>query len=628
MKRDAFRHAAHKMSFIVSCPVVFVAVSTIITGVFAPFGEAQEFHLWLEAEKFACEQADFLSVRSAPPYMRPTPPTQLFSNEEVLVLRACSAARSAAIPVAGTWAVWVRYVQRVGRDAAFELRIEQDTVGQWKGTYGESPIVRSDDEMLLRFGWTCVWERHYAALRQGSARLTLSCSERAEAEIDCIMLTADADFHPVGLQLPRFDYLRLCEEWSVLRADLQPLCSPQFRTPLPTQPAFASAVRLKGDVLDIGLLAAFARGTGRSGGSGRAFQLPPPLEQPSAGWRRKALLALALARAGRLSRSQRSLAPPLAETIAWLDELGDPGEPLTPLVLLVDASTSAVFEHQNRIPPSRMLSSTLKVLRYPVARAACRHAGSESRTFVPAPLGDMFDVVPITEDIGSAHLTAYRVLVVGTDMPLGPTALAALLTLPHSGATIVLNIAHLDRYPDPDQFGIVRTGVRRTASLARCAIDGAVFTGSPFEYELAVPQGSRVLLETQDGEPLAVSTPLADGQMIVILIPYGEGLDEQPSAAWTHLLHHLASGLLPLQVVRGEVQWWVNRIEGIWRAVLIAPSDGPGMGHQVQLLARMLVKRSLERISGQPILWRTDGNLSRAGILIGPSGVAVVDVIE
>lgn len=627
----ACRTAHEPLSAMTPLGIIILASISILT-VLAPLVQAQHFHLWLEAEQFSSEAPDAPRVRTIPTDTRPTPATQVFSNDLALVLQAGRAAHSVFIPIAGQWAVWVRYVQHKGRSAPFEVRVEHDTNGQWQDAWGENPIAHSDDEMLLRFGWTCVWERHDATLRQGPARLTLSCDERSQAEIDCIMLTTDADFRPVGLEPPPFDYLQLCDEWSTDRTSIRPLVPADFSLSLGAlasiEATAVATVPLKSDVLDIGLLAALARGSRRAGGAQVAFQLPPTLEQPSTRWRRKVLIALAFTRAGTLDLPQRPLPPPLAETVAWLDELDDLGEPFTPLALLVDAPDSAAFEQQNRIPPGRMLSSALKVLRYPVARAAAHPAGSESRTLVPASLGDMFDVLSITENPAALPLNAYRAIVVAGDRPLEQATLATLLARAHDGATVVFNVAHLERYPDPEQFGIVRTGVKRATSLARCTIDQAVFTGSPFEYELAAPQRSRVLFEALGGDPLAVSTPTETGQVVVVLIPYGDALDGQPSAACAHLLHHLAAGLMPLQVLRGEVQWSVNRVEGIWRVVLITPSDGPGGNQQVQLLARVPVKTSLERISGRPILWHTDGALSHAEILIGPSGIAVVDVIE
>jgi len=140
------------------------------------------------------------------------------------------------VPEAGAYHVWVRF--RDAREASdrFQVRIEQPSAKPWTTTYGEKAIVEEDNVMKLYWNWAFAWEGHKADLRKGPATLSLlSAFKQSDCrQVDCIVLTTDADYAPLIKERPKNHAWELLDTYrDGIPDDLEPLARRRPFTDLP-----------------------------------------------------------------------------------------------------------------------------------------------------------------------------------------------------------------------------------------------------------------------------------------------------------------------------------------------------------------------------------------------------------
>lgn len=119
---------------------------------------------------------------------------------------ATAAATTAlSIPADGSYHVWVRAADWREASDRFDMEITQAGQPQWKATYGTRSTIEEDNVMKLYFGWAFGWESHTAPLKRGPATLTFrsTVSEPNCRQIDCLVLTTDANYRPRIKERPR-----------------------------------------------------------------------------------------------------------------------------------------------------------------------------------------------------------------------------------------------------------------------------------------------------------------------------------------------------------------------------------------------------------------------------------------
>jgi hypothetical protein len=121
-----------------------------------------------------------------------------------------SCRRDFVVPRAGTYKVWVRYVDHRHKTEPFRVTLEQAGKKVLDGELGIEPVVPPNDEFQLWWGFSFGWGVLQAKLDAGPAQLRLSIDKPGEAwrQLDAVLLTDDVKFVPQGRAKPPFGYLK------------------------------------------------------------------------------------------------------------------------------------------------------------------------------------------------------------------------------------------------------------------------------------------------------------------------------------------------------------------------------------------------------------------------------------
>ncbi len=132
------------------------------------------------------------------------------------------------IPRAGNYKVWVRYADWANKSEAFVIRITQGERELFRYEFGTKDVIDAHDEVSLYWGWAFAWDGTDAHFAKGPARLSIEIEKPAEARrhIDCVVLTNDRGFVPVGRRKPDFAAARYLRELSTTGTELSSLLLP------------------------------------------------------------------------------------------------------------------------------------------------------------------------------------------------------------------------------------------------------------------------------------------------------------------------------------------------------------------------------------------------------------------
>ncbi|MFO0878078.1 MAG: hypothetical protein U0840_12070 [Gemmataceae bacterium] len=118
--------------------------------------------------------------------------------------------RDLVIPRAGTYQIWVRYVEHRRKSTPFRVVLTQAGRSLASQELGVKQTLPPNDEYLLYWGFAFGWDSFRATLPRGTVRLELVIDRPGEAwrQIDAILLTNDLKYEPVGREKPPFAYLQ------------------------------------------------------------------------------------------------------------------------------------------------------------------------------------------------------------------------------------------------------------------------------------------------------------------------------------------------------------------------------------------------------------------------------------
>lgn len=178
-------------------------------------------HLWMEAESFGplkgsnfsflpVEQETKGSWSIAGPDTAPSWTQGGESEFMSIAARAdepneIAVGRNVEIPESGDFRLWVRYADYRNKEEAFGVRVKQS--GEtYTHVFGRAPVVDDLDPMKLTWGWSYGWDTAPIRLQKGPAHIELYTTGPTEARrcVDCLCITNDPDYHPVGREKPSF----------------------------------------------------------------------------------------------------------------------------------------------------------------------------------------------------------------------------------------------------------------------------------------------------------------------------------------------------------------------------------------------------------------------------------------
>jgi hypothetical protein len=117
--------------------------------------------------------------------------------------------RDLAVPRAGRYRVWVRYVDHRKKAEPFTVVVRQNDRDAGRAELGVAPVVPANDEYQLYWGFSFGWGSFECDLARGPARVQLVIDKPGEAwrQVDAVLLTDDLAYTPVGREKPPFAYL-------------------------------------------------------------------------------------------------------------------------------------------------------------------------------------------------------------------------------------------------------------------------------------------------------------------------------------------------------------------------------------------------------------------------------------
>ncbi|MGH9933464.1 MAG: hypothetical protein ACREA9_30135 [Pyrinomonadaceae bacterium] len=132
------------------------------------------------------------------------------------------------IPRAGNYKICVRYADWANKSEAFVIRITQGEREVFRHEFGKKDVIDAHDEVSMYWGWAFAWDETEAQLGKGPARISVEIEAPAEARrhVDCVLLTNDLAYVPIGRRKPDFAAARYLREWSTAHTELSSLLQP------------------------------------------------------------------------------------------------------------------------------------------------------------------------------------------------------------------------------------------------------------------------------------------------------------------------------------------------------------------------------------------------------------------
>jgi hypothetical protein len=320
----------------------------------------------------------------------------------------------------------------------------------------------------------------------------------------------------------------------------------------------------------------------------------------------------------------------IAEAVLHIAEAHPRGTQFTPIAFLVDEAHGWAQERYQPgafgldpqwnpeiLTPGRHeanLRGWFDIAYYPAPETQNEPATAIRQTYVNGIFGDIFDVIA-TVPKRSEIVEAYPVLIAAGEVPLSTEWGQRLRDHLRRGGTLVL-CAEQCSGPGAQELDLPTLGPESEASAFTWALTGENVPANRFRYH-ALPAGTgRLLATAPDGTPIAIARAEGRGQVILVGVPLGLGIDERPVPLLSHLMRHLAEGLLPVSV-GGDVEWVVNRLEdGGWLVALfnnrgmIKPQHGilPTDQREAQVVTLGVsfgVRRSSEWLTETELHWQS-----------------------
>ena len=253
---------------------------------------------------------------------------------------------------------------------------------------------------------------------------------------------------------------------------------------------------------------------------------------------------------------------------------------------------------------------------YPAPVTQGEPASAIRQTYVNGIFGDIFDVI-VNAGGHTAILDTYPVVIVAGEVEVTAEWGKALQEYVRKGGTLVVSAEQLSG-PGVKALGLPAFGAEKEANSFLWADTGAMVPSNTFRYQALTAGKDRVLASVPEGTPLALAHREGKGQIVVLGVPLGLGIDARPIPLLGLTLQRLAAGQVPVKV-SGDVEWLVNRLdEGGWLVSLfnnrgvnkpqhgLLPTD-QREAQTVILRVPFAVAQSAEWMTEAPLTWQPAG---------------------
>jgi hypothetical protein len=352
--------------------------------------------------------------------------------------------------------------------------------------------------------------------------------------------------------------------------------------------------------------------------------------------------------AGDTAAVQLSPKGKVAETMITLAHDHPRGTQFTPIAFLLDEAHGwsqerfhpGAWQLEREMNPSLLtpgrheasIRGWFDVAYYPAPETQSQPADSLKQTYVNGIFGDIFDVIVTAPGHGEIVKT-YPVLIAAGEVPVSDEWGKALAGYVDGGGTLVVCA---------DQFSgagvsalkLPAFGQEAEADTVVWKMTGESVDSNLFRYRGLNADGARVLATTADGKALAVDIDRGKGRMILVGIPLGLGIDQRPTPLLSFLMNHLAQGLVPVRV-EGDVEWALNRADGLWILTLLnnrgtakpqhgmVPSD-PAAAQEVTIRTGFAIGKVEQWLAGEAA---TVGDKT-ISVRLPPGGIRVLAMTE
>jgi hypothetical protein len=246
--------------------------------------------------------------------------------------------------------------------------------------------------------------------------------------------------------------------------------------------------------------------------------------------------------------------------------------------------------------------------------------------------GDIFDVIVTAKD-RTAILNTYPVVILAGEVTLSQEWGRALVRYVEGGGTLVVCEDQLSG-PGFDAMQLPQmSGTKETEAFAW---NGKEVQSNVFHYRPIISEGAQVLAKVGDDSVITVSKR-GMGQIVLISVPLGLGIDQQPVPVLGLLMQRLVEGLEPVKV-SGEMEWALNKLDdGGWAVTLfnnrgvIKPQHGilpteHAEKQSVMIWTALPVKKTSEWVAGADVQIKQAGGRSQMILEVPAGGVRIVEI--
>jgi len=256
---------------------------------------------------------------------------------------------------------------------------------------------------------------------------------------------------------------------------------------------------------------------------------------------------------------------------------------------------------------------------------------------VNTPYGDIFDVLmpnPPSGVISQELINNYKVQILLGDLRISKELAERLKTYVKDGGTLVVNVKQIGEYFGEDFLGLKLTARVKESRTARSLLDDSSFSSNSFAYQESALASAKILIASENGDPVVTLNKYGKGNVILTLAPYLMDKNKKQVSFVSYLLRRLSDSVLPV-LVRGDIEYTLNRTESGWLITLLNNKGvykeatrpavvKPEEKAEVMLIFKEAPKALAELTEGMKIAWKK-GAVS-ASITVPAGGVAVVKI--